>query len=106
MRRSEMDFPESDDIVGTNNATDNNNNSNAEMAAQKEQILRRILMPEARMRLNNIRMVKPDLANLVEQQLIAMTTQGQIQSQLSDEQLRQLLYSIRPPKRDFKINRI
>lgn len=103
-----MAFLDPDDSVGTNSNSDTNisADSNAQADAQKEQILRKILMPEARMRLGNIRMVKPDLANLVEQQLIVMATQGQIQSQLSDEQLRQLLYSIRPPKRDFKINRI
>lgn len=102
-----MSFLDPDDSVGTSNNSDNSSaDSDAQANAQKEQILRKILMPEARMRLSNIRMVKPDLANLVEQQLIAMATQGQIQSQLSDGQLRQLLYSIRPPKRDFKINRI
>ena len=63
-------------------------------------------MPEARMRLGNIRMVKPELADLVEQQLIGLATQGRIQSQLTDEQLRQLLSSIQQPKRDFKFSRI
>lgn len=101
-----MDFPEPDDPVGTSNDTDSSFNPNAEANAQKEQMLRRILSPDARTRLSNIRMVKPDLANLVEQQLIGLVSQGQLQSQISDEQLRQLLYSIRPPKRDFKFNRI
>ena len=31
----------------------------AELSAQKEQLLKRILMPDARRRLNNIKMVKP-----------------------------------------------
>ena len=94
-----MSFPESDEFS-------QDNNSNKELAAQKEQILKQILMPDARMRLNNIKMVKPELSDLVEQYLIGMATQGKIRGQLTDDQLKQILLSIQQPKRDFKINRI
>ncbi|HXG13663.1 MAG TPA: DNA-binding protein [Candidatus Nitrosotenuis sp.] len=77
----------------------------AQIAAQKELILKQLLSSEARLRLNNIRMVKPDLAALVENYLIGMASQGRISSQVSDEQLKQILMSIQQPKRDFKINR-
>jgi programmed cell death protein 5 len=79
---------------------------NNEQAAQKEQILKQILTPEARMRLNNIKMVKSELSDLVEQYLIGMATQGKMPGQLTDDQLKQILLSIQQPKRDFKINRI
>ena len=91
-----MSFPEPDD----------QSKENQELAAQKEQILKQILTPEARMRLNNIKMVKPELSDLVEQYLIGMATQGKISGQLTDDQLKQILLSIQQPKRDFKINRI
>jgi programmed cell death protein 5 len=81
-------------------------NHNHELAAQKEQILRQVLSPEARMRLNNIKMVKPELSDMVEQYLIGMATQGKIPGQINDEQLKQILLSTQQPKRDFKINRI
>jgi programmed cell death protein 5 len=97
-----MSFPESDDLPQDN---DSQNNPN-ELAAQKDQILKQILSPEARMRLNNIKMVKSELSDLVEQYLIGMATQGKIHGQLTDEQLKQILLSIQQPKRDFKINRI
>jgi programmed cell death protein 5 len=97
-----MSFPESDDLPQDN---DSQNNPN-ELAAQKDQILKQILSPEARMRLNNIKMVKSELSDLVEQYLIGMATQGKIRGQLTDEQLKQILLSIQQPKRDFKINRI
>ena len=77
-----------------------------EVEAQKEQILKQILTPEARMRLNNIKMVKSELSDLVIQYLIGMATQGKIPGQINDEQLKQILRSIQQPKRDFKINRI
>ncbi|MGD2106352.1 MAG: DNA-binding protein [Nitrosopumilaceae archaeon] len=77
-----------------------------EFNAQKENILKQILSSEARMRLNNIKMVKPELSNLVEQYLIGMASQGKMNSQINDDQLKQILLSIQQPKRDFKINRI
>lgn len=73
--------------------------------AQKEMIIKQILAPDARMRLGNIRMVKPDMAALVEGYLIKMASQGQLRSQVSDDQLKQILLSIQQPKRDFKISR-
>ena len=79
--------------------------SEAEINAQKEVILKQILNSDARMRLNNIKMVKPDLAGMVENYLIGMASQGKIGSQINDEQLKQILLSIQQPKRDFKINR-
>ncbi len=94
-----MSFPES-------NEQPPHDNTENELAAQKEQILKQILSSEARMRLNNIKMVKPELSNLVEQYLIGMATQGKIPGQLSDDQLKQILLSLQQPKRDFKINRV
>ena len=84
---------------------DSNPQKEAEIAAQKELILKQLLSSEARLRLNNVKMVKPELASLVENYLIGMASQGKIQSQISDEQLKQILMSVQQPKRDFKINR-
>ena len=74
--------------------------------SQKEIMLKQILSSEARLRLNNVRMVKPELANLVENYLIGLSTQGKIQGQITDEQLKQILLSAQQPKREFKINRV
>ena len=74
--------------------------------AQKEIMLKQILSSEARLRLNNVKMVKPELANLVENYLLGLSTQGKIQGQITDEQLKQILLSAQQPKRDFKINRV
>ena len=74
--------------------------------AQKEMMLKQILSSEARLRLNNVRMVKPELANLVENYLIGLSAQGNTQGQITDEQLKQVLLSAQQPKREFKINRV
>jgi len=79
--------------------------NDSEIPAQKEQILKQILAADARLRLNNVKMVKPDLANLVENYLIGMASEGKLGSQISDEQLKQILLSIQQPKRDFKFTR-
>ncbi len=79
--------------------------NDTENTAQKEVILKQILDSNARLRLNNIKMVKPDLVSLVENYLIGLVTQGKIRSQITDDQLKQILLSIQQPKRDFKISR-
>jgi len=79
--------------------------SEAEVASMKEQALRTLLSSQARLRLNNIRMVKPELAAMVENYLIGMASQGKLNTQISDDQLKQILQSVQQPKRDFKINR-
>jgi programmed cell death protein 5 len=84
---------------------DDKNPTDAEVKAMKEQAMRTLLAPEARLRLNNVRMVKPELAAMVENYLLGMASQGKLHNQISDDQLKQILLSIQQPKRDFKINR-
>ena len=79
--------------------------SEAEINAQKEIILKQILSSEARLRLNNVKMVKPEVANTVENYLISLASQGKLRPPVTDDQLKQILLSIQQPKRDFKINR-
>ncbi|NIP62574.1 MAG: DNA-binding protein [Nitrosopumilaceae archaeon] len=96
-----MSYPNSDDINSKEN-----NKKDEEFAAQKDHILKQLLEPDARMRLGNIKLVKPELANSLENYLVSMVTQGKIDSKITDEQLKKILLSIQEPKRDFKINRI
>lgn len=76
-----------------------------EIALQKEAALRQILDPAARLRLNNVRMVRPEVAASIENQLITLAAQGRIAAQITDEQLKQMLMSLRRPKHDFKFSR-
>jgi len=91
-----MSLPDSDE---------NSHDKDVEINAQKEIILKQILTSEARLRLNNVKMVKPEVANTVENYLINLASQGKIRPPVTDEQLKQILISIQQPKRDFKINR-
>ena len=88
------------------NSNDDKRLTDAEVASMKEQALRTLLSPQARLRLTNVRMVKPELASTVENYLIGMASQGKLNTQITDDQLKQILQSIQQPKRDFKINRL
>ena len=95
-----MSYPNQDDENNISQEKDN------QLKAQKETMLKQVLSADARLRLNNVRMVKPDLADLVENYILNLTAQGKITGQISDEQLKQILLSAQQPKRDFKFNRV
>ena len=94
-----MSYPNQDD-------ENNTQEKDSQLKAQKEMMLKQVLSSEARLRLNNVRMVKSDLADLVENYILNLTVQGKITGQISDEQLKQILSSAQQPKRDFKFNRV
>ena len=88
-------------------APDANDQPNEDQVnAQKDMLLKQLLSSEARLRLNNVKMVKPDLANMVENYLLGLASQGRSPGQITDDQLKQILLSAQQPKKDFKINRI
>ena len=95
-----MSYPNQDDENNTSQEKD------SQLKAQKEMMLKQVLSSDARLRLNNVRMVKPDLADLVENYILNLSVQGKISGQISDEQLKQILASAQQPKRDFKFNRV
>ncbi|MET1160594.1 MAG: DNA-binding protein [Thermoprotei archaeon] len=61
---------------------------------QIEAYLRQILTPEARARLANLRLVKPELVDMIEQQLINLARTGRIPIPITDEFLKKLLAQI------------
>lgn len=77
-----------------------------EMEDVKKDLLRQILTSEARERLNTIYMAKPELAEQLENQLIALAQTGRIKSMITDEQFKGILQQIIPKKREISIRRI
>jgi len=94
-----MSYPNQDD-------ENNTQEKDSQLKAQKEMMLKQVIAADARLRLNNVRMVKPDLADLVENYILNLSVQGKISGQISDDQLKQILLSAQQPKRDFKFNRV
>ena len=77
-----------------------------QLEAQKEALLRKILSPEARQRLTNLKMVKPDFTEQLELQLIQLAQTGKLPIPLPDAQLKQILIQLQSRKREPKIRRI
>ena len=77
----------------------------AQFEAQKKQILGQILTPEARNRLANLRLTKPELVNQIELQLIQSAQAGSLRGKVTGEQLKVLLKQIAGQKREIKITR-
>lgn len=71
----------------------------------RQRVMLALLDTDARQRLMNVRLVKPELASAVENYLINAASTGRLNRPLSDEELKQLLLRIQQPKRDFKIDR-
>jgi len=53
-----------------------------------------VFTPEARSRLNNLRLVKPQLADQVEKYLIALAQQGKLKIPVEDAELKEILERI------------
>jgi len=77
-----------------------------QLEQQKENLLRKILTSEARQRLTNLKMVKPEFTEQLELQLIQLTQQGKLPTPLTDAQLKQILIQLQSRKRETKIRRM
>ncbi len=72
---------------------------------QKQALLRRILSPEARQRLTNLKMVKSEFAEQIELQLIQLAQAGRLKIPVTDEELKEILARLQSHRRDIKIRR-
>ncbi|HDH06812.1 MAG TPA: DNA-binding protein [Thermoproteales archaeon] len=75
---------------------------------EKEALLRSILTPKARQRLANIKLVKPELANILESQIIQLVQLGRIKPPVTDDIVKAILIELdRRSRREirFKIYR-
>jgi len=74
---------------------------------QKQMILRAILTPEARSRLTNLRLSRPDYASTIEAQLIRLAQSGNLRGKVTDLQLKEILRKLaRSRSREPTIKRV
>lgn len=84
---------------------DQQEKARTEYEAKKQAIMRQILTPEARDRMNTLRMTKPELVASVESQLITIAQSGRLQK-IDDTKLKLLLLQLQPKKREIQIRRV
>jgi programmed cell death protein 5 len=73
--------------------------------SQKQAALKQILTPEARQRLTNIKMVKPEFAEQIEMQLIQLAQSGRISIPIGDNQLKEALTRLQSQRKEIRIRR-
>jgi programmed cell death protein 5 len=73
--------------------------------AQKKALLRKHLTDDARKRLNTLKMSKPQHAEQVEQQILALAKSGRVQEKIDDTKMKKLLKELKPDDKDFNIRR-
>ncbi|RLF49481.1 MAG: DNA-binding protein [Thermoplasmata archaeon] len=72
---------------------------------QIRDIMRKVMTPEARERLARIRLVRPEVAALVEQQILMLVQTGRLKRVIDDNTLKLLLDKIASEKREIRIRR-
>jgi len=73
---------------------------------ERQAAMRVILTPEARQRLANLRLVKPELVAQLEEQLIQLANTGRIKMPITDDTLKQILLRLSSSRRRIRIRRI
>lgn len=81
------------------------NETRRQLDAQKQAALKQILTTEARQRLTNIRMVKPEFAEQIELQLIQLAQSGRIKVPITDDQLKEALARLQSQRKEIHIRR-
>jgi programmed cell death protein 5 len=75
-----------------------------EAEARREALLRSILTPAARERLANVKLVRPELARTVEDQIIALVQAGRLTPPVGEDVVKQLLqYLDQQTRRETRI---
>lgn len=75
------------------------------LEAQRQNILRGVLTPEARERLGRVKMAYPEMAMQVEDRIIMLAQSGRLNTMIDDPTLKEILARIVPSKREIKIKR-
>lgn len=74
--------------------------------AERAAAMRAILTPEARQRLANLRLVKPELVAAVEEVLIKLVQSGRVSTPITEDTLKAILERVMPKKRETRIERL
>ena len=88
-----------------NQMEEENRKQSDQEEARRQQVLRQILSSEARERLNTLKLVRPDLVDNVENQLVQLAGMGRINRVIGDEELKNILSRLIGNQHETKIER-
>jgi len=71
---------------------------------EKQDLLKRLLTPEAIQRLSNVRLARPEVAENVENQIISLAQTGRLNRMITDSELKAILARL-TEKREIRIER-
>ncbi len=77
----------------------------AQINAMIKTVINKVLTPDARERLANLRLARPQYAREIELVLIQLYQQGRLQNKLSDEELKDMLEQLSKRKKEIKIRK-
>ncbi len=77
-----------------------------QMSIQRRSILMEILTPDARSRLTNVKLARPEYAEQVENLLIQLAQSGQLKQKITDIQLKEILRKLSMKKKEINIRRM
>lgn len=78
----------------------------SEKRVLREGLLRMALTSEARQRLANVKMVKPELASSIEEYVVQLASSGKLKRAIDDDQVKQMLLTLQERKREIRIRRV
>ena len=76
-----------------------------ELTAKLQQLVSKILSPEAASRMGNLRAARPEFTKQVEMMLLQLYQAGQLPKEVSDAQLKEILKKVSAKPRETKITR-
>jgi len=76
-----------------------------EQEAKKNTLLKIILSQEARERLNNLKLIRPQIAESLVNQLISIYQMGRIRVPISDEEFKNIIANVMPKRKEINIER-
>ncbi len=88
------------------NAAEQGESEQEQLEQQKQNLLRQLLTPEARQRLTNLKMIKPEFTDQIELQIIQLAHTGTLPIPLTDQDLKRILVQLQGRKREITIRRV
>ncbi len=88
------------------NAAEQAESEQEQLEQQKQSLLRQLLTPEARQRLTNLKMIKPEFTDQIELQIIQLAQTGKLPIPLTDQDLKRILVQLQGRKREITIRRV